>query len=164
MDLGNGHRWREQPNGTWCRFSNRPTNCTVLIQELGHQAPGTVVAFAARKSSLRDLYFSWAENRAGAKVEVALLRSRGTPDYPEGTYVVVVGGADEFVYPGDKSEQWIMIAHSHQAHRYSPAMHESLRRRHAVELARNIRPDAGRIQNGSIPRRRTARGARWNMD
>ena len=113
VDLGNGHRWREQPNGTWCRFSNRPANCTVLIQELGHQAPGTVVAFAARKSSLRDLYFSWAENRAGAKVEVALLRSRGTPDYPEGTYVVVVGGADEFVYPGDKSEQWIMIAHSH---------------------------------------------------
>ncbi|ULA61565.1 MAG: hypothetical protein LZF60_340105 [Nitrospira sp.] len=113
VDLGNGHRWREQPNGTWCRFSDRPTNCTVLIQEPGHQAPGTVVAFAARKSSLRDIYFSWAENRAGANVEVALLRSRGTADYPEGTYVVVVGGADQFVYPGDSSRPWIMVAHSH---------------------------------------------------
>lgn len=113
VDLGNGHRWREQPNGTWCRFSDKPTNCTVLVAEPGHQTPGTVVAFAARKSSLRDIYFSWAENRASAKVEVALLRSRGTPDYPEGTYVVVVGGADEFVYPGDDSRSWIMVAHSH---------------------------------------------------
>ncbi len=113
VDLGNGHRWKEQPNGTWCRFSGKPTNCTVLIQEPGHQAPGTVVAFAARKSSLRDVYFSWAENRAGADVEVALLRSRGTPDYPDGTYVVVVGGADEFVYPGNTSQPWIMVAHSH---------------------------------------------------
>ncbi|ODT45673.1 MAG: hypothetical protein ABS70_02640 [Nitrospira sp. SCN 59-13] len=113
VDLGNGHRWREQPNGTWCRFSGKPTNCTVLFAEPGHQTPGTVVAFAARKSSLRDVYFSWAENRASAKVEVALLRSRGTPDYPEGTYVVVVGGADEFVYPGDDSGSWIMVAHSH---------------------------------------------------
>lgn len=113
VDLGNGHQWREQPNGTWCRFSNRPTNCTVLVEEVGPQAPGTVVAFAARKSSLRDLYFNWAENRAGANVEVALLRSRGTPNYPEGTYVVVVGGAEEFVYPGDTSQPWIMVAHSH---------------------------------------------------
>jgi len=113
VDLGNGHRWREQLNGTWCRFSDKPTNCTVLIQEPGHQAPGTVVAFAARKSSLRDVYFSWAENRAGADVEVALLRSRGTPDYPDGTYVVVVGGADQFVYPGNTSQPWIMVAHSH---------------------------------------------------
>ena len=114
VDLGNGHSWREQPdNGTWCRFSDKPTNCTVLIQELGHQTPGTVVAFAARKSNLRDIYFGWAENRAGGNVEVALLRSRGTPDYPEGTYVVVVGGADEFVYPGDTSQPWIMVAHSH---------------------------------------------------
>lgn len=113
VDLGNGHTWREQPNGTWCRFSDEPTNCTVLIQNPGHQAPGTVVAFAARKSSLREVYFGWAENRAGANVEVALLRSRGTSDYPEGTYVVVVGGADEFVYPGDTSQPWIMVAHSH---------------------------------------------------
>ena len=113
VDLGNGPQWREQPNGTWCRFSDRPTNCTVLVEEVGPQAPGTVVAFAARKSSLRDLYFNWAENRAGANVEVALLRSRGTPNYPEGTYVVVVGGADEFVYPGDTSQPWIMVAHSH---------------------------------------------------
>ncbi|MBA5872986.1 MAG: DUF4157 domain-containing protein [Nitrospira sp. CR1.2] len=113
VDLGNGHSWKEQTNGTWCRFSDKPTNCTVLIQEPGHQAPGTVVAFAARKSSLRDVYFSWAENRAGADVEVALLRSRGTPDYPDGTYVVVVGGADQFVYPGNTSQQWIMVAHSH---------------------------------------------------
>jgi hypothetical protein len=113
VDLGNGHQWREQPNGTWCRFSDKPTNCTVLIEEPGPQAPGTVVAFATTKSSLRDLYFSWAENRTGANVEVALLRSRGTPEYPEGTYVVVVGGTDEFVYPGDTSQQWIMVAHSH---------------------------------------------------
>lgn len=113
VDLGNGHQWREQPNGTWCRFSDRPTNCTVLVEEVGPQTPGTVVAFAARKSSLRDLYFNWAENRAGANVEVALLRSRGTPNYPEGTYVVVVGGADEFVYPGDTSQAWIMVAHNH---------------------------------------------------
>ena len=113
VDLGNGHRWKEQTNGIWCRFSNKPTNCTVLIQEPGHQAPGTVVAFAARESSLRDVYFSWAENRAGADVEVALLRSRGTPDYPDGTYVVVVGGADQFVYPGNTSQPWIMVAHSH---------------------------------------------------
>lgn len=113
VDLGNGHQWREQPNGTWCRFSDNPTNCTVLIDAPGHQAPGTVVAFAARKSGLRDIYLSWAENRAGDRVEVALLRSRGTPDYPEGTYVVVVGGVDEFVYPGDQSQQWIMVAHSH---------------------------------------------------
>jgi len=113
VDLGNGHQWREQPNGTWCRFSDGPTNCTVLVAELGPQAPGTVVAFAARKSSLRDIYFGWAENRAGDNVEVALLRSRGTSDYPEGTYVVVVGGADEFVYPGDTSQPWIMVAHSH---------------------------------------------------
>ncbi len=113
VDLGNGHRWKEQANGTWCRFSDKPTNCTVLIQAPGPQLPGTVVAFAARKSGLRDIYFSWAENRAGADVEVALLRSRGTPDYPEGTYAVVVGGADEFVYPGDSSQPWIMVAHSH---------------------------------------------------
>lgn len=113
VDLGNGHTWREQPNGTWCRFSDKPTNCTVLIQEPGHQAPGTVVAFASRKSSLREVYFGWAENRAGANVEVALLRSRGTSDYPEGTYVVVVGGGGEFVYPGDTSQPWIMVAHSH---------------------------------------------------
>jgi hypothetical protein len=83
------------------------------LKRLDRRRRGTVVAFAARKSSLRDLYFNWAENRAGANVEVALLRSRGTPHYPEGTYVVVVGGADEFVYPGDTSQPWIMVAHSH---------------------------------------------------
>ncbi len=113
VDLGNGHRWKEQPNGTWCRFSSKPTNCTVLVTTPGPQLPGTVVAFASGKSSLRDIYFGWAENRAGDNVEVALLRSRGTPEYPEGTYVVVVGGADQFVYPGDTSQPWIMVAHSH---------------------------------------------------
>jgi hypothetical protein len=113
VDLGNGHRWKERPNRTWCRFSNGGTNCTVLVQEPSPQLPGTVVAFATTKSGLRDIYFGWAEHRANDNVEVALLRSRGTPDYPEGTYVVVVGGADRFVYPGDRSEPWIMVAHSH---------------------------------------------------
>jgi hypothetical protein len=70
------------------------------------------VAYAARKSSLRDIYFSWAENRAAENVEMALLRSRGTPEYPEGTYAVVVGEVDLVGFPG-RSEDWITIAHSH---------------------------------------------------
>jgi hypothetical protein len=112
VDLGNGHKWKEQPNGTWCRFSNGATNCTVLIDEPGPQLPGTVVAYAASKSALRDIYFSWAENRAAENVEMALLRSRGTPKYPEGTYAVVVGQVDLVGFPG-KSNDWITVAHSH---------------------------------------------------
>ncbi len=146
VDLGNGHTWREQPNGTWCRFSDRPTNCTVLVQEPGHQAPGTVVAFAARKSSLRDVYFSWAENRAGANVEVALLRSRGTPDYPEGTYVVVVGGADEFIYPGDTSQPWIMVAHSHPGAPRQPGYANPSGKDMQVSMRGTWGQTAGRIQ------------------
>ena len=45
-------------------------------------------------------------------VEVALLRSRGTPEYPEGTYAVVVGEVDLVGFPG-RAEDWITVAHSH---------------------------------------------------
>ena len=60
--------------------------------------------------------------------------------------MVVVGGADQFVYPGDKSEQWIIDRPQPSRHIGTARLCESLRRRHAVELARNIRPDAGRIR------------------
>ena len=117
VDLGNGHKWKEQPNGTWCRFSNGATNCTILVEEPGPRPPGTVVAYAATKAALRDIYFAWAENRVAENVEMVLLRSRRTLTYPErtypqGTYTVVVGDVDEGAYPGE-SKDWITIAHSH---------------------------------------------------
>jgi hypothetical protein len=31
VDLGNGHRWKGKADGTWCRFSTTPTNCTALV-------------------------------------------------------------------------------------------------------------------------------------
>jgi hypothetical protein len=113
VDLSNGHRWKEQANnGTWCRFSNGATNCTIVFDEPMPKLPGTVVAHAPTKAALRDIYFGWAEYRAAANVEVALLRSRGTPEYPKGTYAVVVGDVDEVAFPG-RSKDWITIAHSH---------------------------------------------------
>ncbi len=118
VDLGNGHKWKEQStNATWCRFSNGATNCTILVEEPGPRPPGTVVAYAATKAALRDIYFAWAENRVAENVEMVLLRSRRTLTYPErtypqGTYTVVVGDVDEGAYPGE-SKDWITIAHSH---------------------------------------------------
>ena len=112
VDLGNGHKWKEQSNGTWCRFSNGATNCTIVFDEPMPKLPGTVVAHAPTKAALRDIYFGWAEYRAAVNVEVALLRSRGTPEYPKGTYAVVVGDVDEVAFPG-RSKDWITIAHSH---------------------------------------------------
>ena len=50
VDLGNGHKWKEQANHTWCRFSNGATNCTILVDEPIPRFPGTVVAYAPRSS------------------------------------------------------------------------------------------------------------------
>ena len=112
VDLGNGHKWKEQANGTWCRFSNGATNCTVLIAEPGPQDPGTVVAHALTEAELHEIYFRWAENRAIVNIEMAILKSRGAPGYPAGTYAVVVGKRGQVGFP-EPHEKWETIAHSH---------------------------------------------------
>ena len=107
VDLGNGHKWKEKLDGTWCRFSNGGTNCTRVILILGAQPPATVVATATRKSLLREVYFEWAADRATDNVEVALAWHK-----PTGTYAVVVGEVDGVRLPGD-GVGWTTIAHSH---------------------------------------------------
>ena len=107
VDLGNGHKWKEKLDGTWCRFSNGGTNCTRIIPILGAQHPATVVATATRKSLLREVYFEWAADRATDNVEVALALHRAS-----GTYAVVVGDVDHVRLPNN-GEGWITIAHSH---------------------------------------------------
>ena len=116
VDLGNGHKWKEKVDGTWCRFSNGGTNCTRLILTLGAQPPGTIVATATRKSLLRDVYFEWAANRANDSVEVALAWHK-----PTGTYAVVVGEVDGVRLPGD-GVGWITITHSHPSGRIQPGV------------------------------------------
>lgn len=107
VDLGNGHKWREKLDGTWCRFSNGGTNCTRVILILGAQPPATVVATATRKSLLREVYFEWAADRATDNVEVALALHKAS-----GTYAVVVGDVGRVRLPNN-GEGWITIAHSH---------------------------------------------------
>ncbi len=115
VDLGNGHQWREQPDGTWCRFSDGPTNCTALVPMLGPVSPGTIVAKAADKESLLERYTAWAANRGADEVEVAILKAiTGTGEYPAGTYAVVVGSRKGVVYPGNTPEvRWLTISHVH---------------------------------------------------
>ena len=107
VDLGNGHKWQEKLDGTWCRFSNGATNCTRLVLTLGPQPPATVVATAMRKSLLREVYFEWAANRAPDNVEVALALHKAS-----GTYAVVVGD-EGYVRLPNNGDGWITIAHSH---------------------------------------------------
>lgn len=112
VDLGNGHQWREQPNGTWCRFSDKPTNCTVLIDEPGPQAPGTIVAVASDRKSLMEVYTTWAENRGPDEVEVGIIKAiENSPGYPRGTYAVVTGRPGKGIThpPG----LWITVSHTH---------------------------------------------------
>lgn len=115
VDLGNGHRWKEQANGTWCRFSNQPTNCTVLVPTPGPVSPGTIVAKAADRASLLERYTAWATNRGADQVEVAILKViSGMGEYPTGTYVVVVGSRKGVVYPGNTpGVRWLTISHVH---------------------------------------------------
>ncbi|MBL8069455.1 MAG: DUF4157 domain-containing protein [Nitrospira sp.] len=115
VDLRNGHRWKEQPNGTWCRFSENPTNCTALVPTPGPVSPGTIVAKAADRASLLERYTAWATNRGADQVEVAILKAiSGTGEYPAGTYAVVVGSRNGVVYPGNTpGVRWLTISHVH---------------------------------------------------
>ena len=115
VDLSNGHRWKEQPNGTWCRFSDNPTNCTALVPTPGPVSPGTIVAKAADRESLLERYTAWATNRGADQVEVAILKAiSGTGEYPAGTYAVVVGSRNGVVYPGNTpGVRWLTISHVH---------------------------------------------------
>ncbi|TKB85703.1 MAG: DUF4157 domain-containing protein [Nitrospira sp.] len=115
VDLRNGHRWKEQPNGTWCRFSDNPTNCTALVPTPGPVSPGTIVAKAADRESLLERYTAWATNRGADQVEVAILKAiSGTGEYPAGTYAVVVGSRNGVVYPGNTpGVRWLTISHVH---------------------------------------------------
>ncbi|CAE6791765.1 DUF4157 domain-containing protein [Nitrospira defluvii] len=115
VDLGNGHQWREQSNGAWCRFSDGPTNCTALVPMLGPVSPGTIVAKAADRESLLERYTAWAANRGADEVEVAILKAiTGTGEYPAGTYAVVVGSRKGVIYPGNTPEvRWLTISHVH---------------------------------------------------
>lgn len=112
VDLGNGHRWREQPNGTWCRFSNQPTNCTVLVATPGPVLPGTIVAVASDRKALMEVYTAWAENRGPDDVEVGIIKAiEESPGYSRGTYAVVTG------IPGKGIQHppglWITVSHTH---------------------------------------------------
>ncbi|MBI4003283.1 MAG: hypothetical protein HY348_16075 [Nitrospira defluvii] len=114
VDLGNGHKWKEHPNGTWCRFSDRPTNCTPPINGFGPQPPGTIVASAADRETLLEVYTAWATNRAAENVEVALIKCiKGSGEYAEGSYAVVVGSAKGVVHPNTPGARWITISHVH---------------------------------------------------
>ena len=140
VDLGNGHKWREKLDGTWCRFSNGGTNCTRVILTLGAQPPATVVATATRKSLLREVYFEWAADRATDNVEVALAFHRAS-----GTHAVVVGD-DGYVRLPNNGDGWITIAHSHPGAPNQPGVINPSPRDLEVSLFGSFGRDTKRIR------------------
>jgi hypothetical protein len=81
---------------------------TVHVETPGPQSIGKIVAEAADRDALKEIYFRWGADRARDDVEVAVAQSR-----TDGTYAVVVGDVGRVVLPRLDGKRWITLWHTH---------------------------------------------------